>query len=193
MPRAGLNPDAVVSAAAELADEVGLDQVTLAALAQRVGVAAPSLYKHVAGLDDLRDRLATRALRELGDGLAAAAVGRAGADALAGIAHAYRDYASAHPGRYAATLGAPTEDQVEHTEAARAVLTTVFAVLSGYGLDGDDLIDATRAVHAALHGFVALEAAGSFGMPQDVDRSFARLVTSLDTALAHWPRAEGAG
>ena len=51
MPRAGLNTDRVVAAAAELADEVGLDQLTLAALAARLGVRQPSLYKHVASIE----------------------------------------------------------------------------------------------------------------------------------------------
>ena len=71
------------------------------------------------------------------------------------------------------------------------MLTTVFAVLAGYGLDGDDAWTPPGAVHAALHGFVALEAAGGFGMPQDVDRSFAGLVTGLDAALARWPHGDG--
>jgi hypothetical protein len=56
-------------------------------------------------------------------------------------------------------------------------------VLRGYGLDGDDLIDATRAVRSAVHGFVALEIAGGFGLPQDVDRSFDRLIEMLDKGL----------
>jgi catechol 2,3-dioxygenase-like lactoylglutathione lyase family enzyme len=64
--------------------------------------------------------------------------------------------------------------------ASEAVLGTVLAVLAERGLTGEDAIDATRALRAALHGFVALEAAGGFGMPQDVGRSFARLVAGLD-------------
>ena len=58
-----------------------------------------------------------------------------------------------------------------------------FAVLRGYGLEGDDLIDATRAVRSAVHGFVTLEIAGGFGLPQDVDRSFDRLVEMVDKGL----------
>jgi hypothetical protein len=58
-----------------------------------------------------------------------------------------------------------------------------FAVLRGYGLDGDDLIDATRAIRSAVHGFVTLEITGGFGLPQDVDRSFHRLIDMLDLGL----------
>ena len=61
------------------------------------------------------------------------------------------------------------------------------AVLRGYGLDGDDAVDATRALRSALHGFVSLEQAGGFGLPVDVDRSYDQLVLALDLALSSWP------
>ena len=60
----------------------------------------------------------------------------------------------------------------------------MIAVLRGYGLEGDDVIHGVRIVRAALHGFVALEAGGGFGMPLSVDDTFARLVTALDRGLA---------
>lgn len=50
----------------------------------------------------------------------------------------------------------------------------------------DDVFDATRALRSALHGFVSLEAAGGFGLPRDVDRSFSRLVTAVDSAFKDW-------
>ena len=63
MPRAGLNSAAVVEAAARLADSEGLAAVTLAHLAEQLGVRPPSLYAHVASLEDLRRRLAARGAR----------------------------------------------------------------------------------------------------------------------------------
>jgi hypothetical protein len=59
----------------------------------------------------------------------------------------------------------------------------VFGVLSGYGLDGDAAVDATRAMRASLHGFVVLETSGGFALPRDLDRSFDHLVAGLVTAL----------
>lgn len=189
MPRAGLSRAVVSEAAAMLADEVGWDRLTLAALADRLGVRLPSLYKHVDGLDGLRRDVAVLALRELAERMAAAALGRAGGEALRGVAAAYRDYALTHPGRYPATLRAPAPEDSEHAAAAEAVLTVVRAVLSGYRLSGPDAIDAIRALRAGLHGFVSLEVGGGFGLPQDVGRSFDRLVDGLDRMLRGW--AEG--
>jgi AcrR family transcriptional regulator len=187
VPRAGLTPARVVATAASLADELGYDGLTLAALAARVGVAAPSLYKHTGSLDDLRRGVAVLAVRELGAALDDALAGVAGRDAgarLRALARGYRAYARAHPGRYAATIRAAAPDDEAHVAASDAVLRTVLSVLAERGLRGDDAIDATRALRAALHGFVALEAAGGFGLPQDVPRSFERMVDWLDRGFA---------
>ena len=152
----------------------------------RSGPAEPSLYKHVQGLDGLQQRIAVLAMAELGRAMADGAMGRATGDALRGLADRYRAYAVAHPGRYAATLRTPAADDEELTAGSEVTLWVAFAVLEGYGITGNDAIDATRMIRSALHGFVVLEAAGGFGMPQDVDRSFRRLVDALDHALEVW-------
>jgi AcrR family transcriptional regulator len=179
MPRAGLGAETVVAAAAALADAEGLDALTLAGLAAKLGVQPPSLYAHVGGLDDLRRRLAARGARELAAAMGAAAAGRARGDALAAMAGAYRDYARAHPGTYAA---AQRPAELDPEDGAAAV-DVVLAALRGYGLEGDEAVHATRIVRCALHGFAALETGAGFGMPVDVDATFDRLVAVLDRGL----------
>ena len=187
MPRAGLNTAAVVAAAAEIADAEGLDRLTLARVAAAAGVRTPSLYNHVESLDDVRRRVALLALRDLADALRDAAVGRAGDDALAAMADAYRAYARRHPGRYAATQRAPAEGDEEMRTAAAGAVDVVLAILRGYGLEGDDAIHAARAVRSALHGFVTLETGGGFGIPVDLDESYARMVRALARGLRDAP------
>lgn len=186
MPRAGVTRERVAATAAELADEVGLDRLTLAGVAQRLGVSGPALYKHVAGLDALHRDIAVLALGELTAALSAATVGRAGADALRGLADAYRAYARAHPGRLAASVRAPAAGDAEHAAASDAALAVLVAVLRGYGVQDGDLVDALRVVRAALHGFAAVETAGGFGRPRDVDATYARYVRTLDAGLRSW-------
>jgi AcrR family transcriptional regulator len=189
MPRAGLSTASVVAAAAEIADADGLDALTLARLAATVGVRTPSLYNHVGSLDDVRRRVALVAVRELAETMRDAAVGRAGEDALIAVAAAYRDYARRHPGRYDATQRAPAAGDDELTVAAGVAVEVLLAILRGYGLEGDDAIHAARGVRSALHGFVALEAGGGFGLPVDLDESFARMVATLARGLRGSGRA----
>jgi AcrR family transcriptional regulator len=188
MARRGLDAEQVVDAACALADAEGLEAVTLARVASALGVRTPSLYNHVAGLDGLRRGVALRGVRELTAALREAAVGRAGADAVRAIAHAQRDYARAHPGRYAASaVAAPAGDE-EWAAAATEAVEVILGALRGLELAGDDAVHAVRALRSAVHGFAALEMAGGFGMPVDVDASFERLIDVLASGLAGAPR-----
>lgn len=183
MPRAGLSRAIVAAEAAELTDEIGWEQLTLAAVAARFGVRQPSLYKHVAGLGELRRDVSVLAGRELHEELSAAAVGKSGSDALQAMADAYRTFAKKHPGRYQACVMAPPPGDSEYLQVAGAVIQIVAAVLSGYGLAGDDAIHAIRGLRALMHGFVSLESGGGFALPQDLDESYRRLIYGFAQSL----------
>jgi AcrR family transcriptional regulator len=186
MPRAGLTETLVVEEAERMVDEVGLAGLTLTALAERLGVRQPSLYKHVDGLDALHRSISVRAKRDLGECFARAAVGRSRGGAIVGMSQVFRRWALAHPGRYIAAQRAPAAHDADDIAASNAIVQVCADVLAGYGLQGDDAIDAIRALRSALHGFVSLETTGGFGLPADIDRSFDRLVDSLIHAMAAW-------
>jgi AcrR family transcriptional regulator len=183
MPRQGLDTGQVVEEAVRIADADGLEAVTLARVSAALGVRAPSLYNHVAGHEALLRGIALRGLRELGDALRRAAVGRAREDGLVALAHAYRGYARAHPGCFAATVAAPAPGDVEHEQAAAEIVGVFAAIVGGWGIEDEDAVHAVRTVRSALYGFVAIEAAGGFGLPADCDVSFARLLRTLATGL----------
>ncbi len=109
---------------------------------------------------------------------------RCALDALRATADTYRAYAHAHPGLYAALQRAPDELGGEYADAARELVEVVVAVISGYGLQGDDAIHGVRIVRSALHGFVSLEQLGGFAIDLSLDATFERLVAMLDLALS---------
>ncbi|MBB5084756.1 TetR/AcrR family transcriptional regulator [Nonomuraea endophytica] len=186
MARAGLSADRLTRAGAELADEIGFENVTVSALARRFGVKDASLYSHIKNAQDLRVRMAALALAEMADRAAAALAGRSGRDALAAFANAYRDYATQHPGRY-------TSAQIEidsdgpAADAARRHSAMTRAILRGYALPEPDETDAVRLLHSTFHGFVSLERAGSFSHgARDSGASWARILDTLHTLLTTW-------
>jgi AcrR family transcriptional regulator len=186
MARAGLSHDVVVREAALVVDDVGWESLTLAAVAQRLGVSMPALYKHIGSLDGLRHDVAVLALSEMAEEMADAVRDRSGSDALLAWARSYRLYSQRHPGLYVATIRAPSWIDADQSAAASAVLRVAYSTLEGYGLTGRDAGDAVRAVRATLHGFVSLEASGGFGAPADLDRTYHRLVEGLDALLGEW-------
>ncbi|MDR7252795.1 AcrR family transcriptional regulator [Nocardioides sp. BE266] len=188
MPRAGLTSDRVTAAAADLADEVGLDAVTLTALAKSFGVAVPSLYTHVRNPADLRTRVALLALEETADLAADALAGVSGRDALAALGGVWRSYARRHPGRYTATrLPLDAETAVRSAGPRHAEL--VRAVLRSYHLDATDETHAVRLLGATFHGYAALDAAGAFGhgaASPTSDETWERVLDGLDTLIRSW-------
>jgi AcrR family transcriptional regulator len=183
VPRAGLRRDVLGAAAADIADEGGWAELTLAAVAARFGVRQPSLYKHVGSLAQLRRDVSVLGARELHKELSAAAVGRSGTDALLAMADAYRTFAQAHPGRYAASVVAPAAGDAEHEAIAVEMARTVAAVLGAYQLGADDQVHAIRALRSLMHGFASLQAAGGFALPQDLDESYHRMVSGFAKSM----------
>ncbi len=189
MARAGVTTEGLTRAAAEVADEIGFENVTVAALARRFGVRDASLYSHIRNARDLRVRIAVLALAELADQVAAALAGRAGKDALVAFANAYRDYATRHPGRYAATQTELDPATAAASAASRHVEMTR-AILRGYALPEAEEIDAVRLLHSTFHGYVSLEAAFRFRHhPRELGASWSRVLDALDIALRNWPSA----
>lgn len=187
MARAGLTTERLVKAGAELADEVGFDQVTVSALARRFGVKVASLYSHVKSSHDLKTGIALLALGELADRAAEALAGRAGKDALAAFANAYRDYAREHPGRYdAARFRLDPETAAASAGVRHAQMTR--AILRGYDLTEPEQTHAVRLLGSVFHGYVSLEAAGGFShSAPGSQESWAWVVDSLDALLRGRP------
>jgi AcrR family transcriptional regulator len=182
--KVGLDRRAVVDAAAAVADDEGLESLSLARVATALGVSSPSLYSHVAGLAALRHELALEAARQLQEAVREGRAGRVGPDALTGVAHAYRQFARQHPGLYATLHTTPSSGEDPEVHAAfAAVVTEVAAALAAIGVSAADPVTLVRTVRSALHGFVSLEASGGFGLPDDVGASFQVLLNVLAAGL----------
>ena len=159
---------------------MGLNGVTIATLANELGVKAPSLYNHVDGRDDIIAGITRRGAVDLARVLTEATANRQGTDAIRSVCVAYRRFAAARPGTYDATQLAVTEEADPVTyEALASVVAVVAEPLADVGVASDRIIDAVRTVRAMLHGFVLLERNSGFGMPQDVDSSFDFAVESM--------------
>lgn len=190
MGRVGLSTERLVRAGAELADEVGFDQVTVSALARRFDVKVASLYSHVRNSDDLRTRIALLALAELADRGDLALAGRAGKDALTALADVYRDYAREHPGRYAAAQ-LRLDPQAAAASAGGRHARMTRAVLRGYDLTEPDQTHAVRLLGSVFHGYVSLELGGGFShSAPDTQETWTRILDALDALLRNWPPAK---
>jgi AcrR family transcriptional regulator len=172
----------VVDLALALIDEKGLEALSLAAVADRAGVAPPSLYKHVGSLADLRTLMAARIMREVTALFGGAVLGRSSDEAVEALMRTYRAYVRANPGRYALI----PLDALHHAQLAAAgqeLLDVFVAVLRGYGLDDSAATHAIRRLRATAHGFADLEAGGGFGMPEDIETTYDQVIAMVLRSL----------
>ena len=181
-----LNRAVVVARASEIADSIGLEDLTITKLGRALGIAPPGVYRHVADLDDLRRAISQKAAREVAAVLAAACAGLSGPDALAALAHALRAWAESHPARYAPLQIAPGPDDTAGVAAADELFAVIASDLRAYSLSGDDLTDAIRLLRSTLHGFITLELSAGFKQPRPTSATFERIIGALDRLLGSW-------
>lgn len=162
---------AIITAGREVLEESGPTGLTMHAVAARVGVRAPSLYKRVKDREALLSAVAEAVVDEL-----AARLEAADAD-LESLALAYRTYAHSAPEgfRLMFTASAPL------TALDRAAAPVIRAASA---LVGDtEALDAARLFTAWATGFLQMELTGAFRLGGDVDRAFHYGMRSIMTGL----------
>ena len=161
----GLTPRAreIVAAARAILDEEGLDALTMRRIADRLGIRAPSLYKHFPDKEALEAAVISAAFEEQAE-VFERAVGE-GDDPLEALAAAYRRFALTHPHLYRL---------MTDRELRRDLLTPGVedrAGLTIYRAAGEDT-DRARAAWAFAHGMAMLELTNRFPPGADIDAAW---------------------
>jgi AcrR family transcriptional regulator len=181
-----LDRDTLIATAADLADAIGWNELTLSKVAEAVDRHVSSLSSHVNGLDALRRDIAVLAVTEVADVVWEASVGRSGADALTAIAEAERDFARLHPGRMAALRGHLGSEDNEFTNQAKRIARPIRTVLGSFGLDEQKVAIAHRVFSATVRGLI--EPGTPLGRADDdiaLQATVALFVTALESG--NWP------
>ncbi len=185
-PRSHLTKARLVQAAANLLNAEGVRALSLNRLADELGIRTPSLYNHIDGLPGLMRELSILNAHNLAERLSEAAIGQSGPALAMSVMQAHRSYIKEYPGLYLSTLrSSGMQEEVSpalEQEEARSVKVGT-AVMTSFGLQGEDAIHAVRAFRSIVHGFATLEVYGGFGLPLDLDESFIRLVNLFIAGL----------
>ena len=175
--------DEIVRAGRQLLETAGLEGLTMQAVADRVGVRAPSLYKRVRGRSELIALITEATANELGDRLEAAAAADPDPErTIVALARAVRVFAHERPAAFGLVF-APGGGASIDPETLRRASAPVLRVSADFVGD-DDALNAARTVTAWANGFVSMELSGAFRLGGDVDRAFEFGIESLTRALA---------
>jgi AcrR family transcriptional regulator len=165
---------AIVAAASQILEDDGLDAVSMAAVASRVGVRPPSLYKHVRDRDELLILVLSDTADSLARALAAIDAPGAGHDPgerLRAIAREYRSFAAERP-RASALLFAGLGPDLALPEARLALAAGPVVAAAGDLVGEDAALPAARALTAFVHGFTTMEHARAFRLGGDPTEAF---------------------
>jgi AcrR family transcriptional regulator len=174
--------EAIVAAGREVLEADGLPGLTMQAVAARVGVRAPSLYKRVAGRDELVQLVAAATVDALGERLAAVPDSGDARRDLVALTDVLRTFARTAPAGYGLLFvpgPAATRPDPDALARASAPVLRVAAALAG----PEHALEAARTATAWAHGFITMELAGAFALGGDVDAAFEFGVRRLADAL----------
>ncbi len=175
MPESELSPRAqeIVRAARELLEEEGSDALSMRRLGARLGIQAPSIYKHLPDKRALENALVSDGFEQLSVEFASALDGAD--DPVGALGAAYRAFAHRHPHLYRLM----TERELDRANLARGVEDRAARPL--YEALGSDQ-DLARAAFAFAHGMTILELNDRFPPDADLDAAWARGLDALRAA-----------
>src|SRR5262249_35848351 len=153
----------IVAAARELLEQEGGAALSMRAVAERVGMRAPSIYKHLPDKEALEDAIIPDGFTELA---AAFAPALSAADPLSELAAVYRRFAATHPHLYRLMTERPLRRERLAPGAEEAAAAPMIAAAGG-----DEHL--ARAVWAFAHGMTILELNGRFPPGADLDAAWA--------------------
>ena len=172
----------IIVVAREILESRGYAGLTMQAVAERVGVRAPSLYKRVRNRNDLVRIVTEATIQDLAGQLHAVPVTADSRRDFTELARTFRAFAHARPTAYRLILGwgpvtvSPDLDLLAHVSAP---LLRVAADLAG----PEHALDAARTLTAWTTGFITMELAGAFNLGGDVEGAFNYGITHLASAF----------
>lgn len=172
MPRADMDKSIIVKKAAELANEIGLEKVTLKRLASDLNIKSPSLYNHINGLEDLQKEVMLYGWKQLEERVIEAAVCVTGYDALEAMGRTFYKYATENPGIFNAMLWYNKFQSDEMQDATKRIFSIVYKIFSTLNISQENCDHLIRTYRAFLEGYALLVNNRAFGHPLSIEESF---------------------
>lgn len=181
MPRTGLSKEEIIEKAAELANEKGLQYLTVTTLSDYLGIKKPSLYNHVKTIDDVHRKLMIYGWKKVSEEVVAGIDSDDPKENIANFGRAFYKFAMENPGVFEAMLWYNKYLDESLLEATEGLYSFFFRQTDSMGIERDVANHLLRTYRAFLEGFVMLQIHNSFGNPISIDES---LEISMNVLIA---------
>lgn len=190
MSKAGLDEGIIIERAAKLANEEGLEKVTLKLLAEDLQVKSPSLYNYISGLDDLKEKIMLYGWQQMEHRIVGAVIGVAGYDAVRAACRAFYRYATENPGIFNAMLWYNKFQDEKSMAATERLFDILFRIMTPMHISRKDCNHIIRTFRAFLEGYALLVNNGAFGNPISIEESFELSLNVLIEGMKSLERPE---
>lgn len=170
----------VIETACKIADEQGLNNLSLKAVAEKLNVRTPSLYNHIKSLDDLLREVAHKGMRSMNEQMAQVAIGKSGDIAMKSISVEYLNFIIEHPGVYETIQWATWHGTNETAEIFENYIKILSTIILSYNFPSESTDEILNLFTGFLHGFTTLQVRYAFSDPKKVRND---LCNSIDTIL----------
>ena len=172
--------EAVIQAASDIADTDGLSRVSLKVVAEKLNIRTPSLYNHIASLDDLLREVAHHGMKIMNGQMAQAAIGNSGDKAIKSISVAYLNYIIAHPGVYETIQWAHWHGNSETAAIFDNYKALIMKLILSCNLNTQKTDEILSLLMSILHGYSSLELRNALSNAEEAIKG---LINSIDTVL----------
>lgn len=172
MAKNNINDELIIKMAADLSNKIGLENLSLKIIAEELNIKPPSLYNHISGLDDIKEKLMIYGWKQVEKNAIEAAVGVSGYEALKNSCYEFYNYAINNKGVFTAMLWYNKYDNDEKENATTKLFDMLFKILKPLNISNDNINHIIRTLRSFLEGFSLLVNNNAFGNPVSIKESF---------------------
>lgn len=173
--------EAVIQAASDIADEKGLNNLSLKAVAEKLNIRTPSLYNHINCLDELLRAVAHKGMQQMNEQMKQAAIGKTGAVAIKAVSIEYLNYMIEHCGVYETIQWATWHGTEETAAIFDDYLSLLITLIKSCDFNPTHINKILNILTGFIHGYTTLQLRYAFSNP---DKVRSDLCDALDVLLS---------
>lgn len=175
-----INKEKVIQTTTQLVDKEGLNNISLKVVAENLGIRTPSLYNHIASLDDLLREVAHAGMKEMNSLITQAAIGETGVNAIKSLCCAYFKYMIKHPGVYETIQWATWHGNNETVEIFNNYKSILTKLIYSCNLQKEKTNEILDLLIGVIHGYTTMNLGKAFSKPEETTNE---LLIAIDTVL----------
>lgn len=179
-----INKMEVVDMASAIADENGLHNVSLKAVAERLKIKTPSLYNHIENLDDLLREVAHKGMQTMNERMEKVAIGKSGKIAIKAVSIEYLNFMIEHPGVYETIQWATWNGSEITMQIFGNYLSLLKTLVLSCGAKSDQIDEILSILTGIIHGYTTLQLRYAFDNPDQVRSNLSNAIETVFIGLS---------